>query len=163
MRKSSLGALALLVGLGLQGLSSGAAVAQSEPLHGVLVVKLSMPEPDAAGKSCGLDRTTLEQAFFEPLSKRGIQTAPSGTGYRLFIRATTISYLEGTCVSYAEAQLLLATRFFDPANKQEQSGNVLLWADGGLYASDSREHADTVKQAMRALAERLGQRWDAAN
>lgn len=144
-------------------LAPAAAVAQSDPLHGVREVKLTMPEPGEAGLSCGLDRRALETAFFEPLAGRGIRAVESGTGYRLFLRATTVTYLEGSCVSYAEAQLLLTTRYFDAANQQEQSGNVQLWADGGLFATDSREHAGTLERAMRRLGEKLAARWDVAN
>jgi len=42
--------------------------------------------------------------------------------------ATTVGYLEETCVSYIEAQLLLTTRYQDTANQQERSGHVPLWA-----------------------------------
>lgn len=152
-----------LLALGPLLLAPPAAVAQDQPLHDVRVVKVTMPEPDAQGQSCGLERQALERAFFEPLGKRGLATAATGTGYRLALRTTTITYLEGSCVTYAEAQLLLATRYVDGVNQQEQSGSVLLWHDGGLYASDSREHAAAVARAMRTLGEDLGARWDAAN
>jgi hypothetical protein len=158
MVRSVLGALAVA-----WLLAPGVAVAQSDPLHNVREVKLTMPEPGEAGKSCGLSRQLLETAFFEPLAERGLRVVASGTGYRLFLRATTIAYLEESCVSYVEAQLLLATRYQDSANQQEQSGNVQLWADGGLFASDSREHGATVEREMRGLGRKLAARWDAAN
>jgi len=157
------GVVALLSALALQMLTPGAAAAQSQPLHDVRVVKVIMPEPGEQGQSCGLERQALERAAFEPLGKRGWREAASGTGYRLFLRTTTITYVEDTCVTYAEAHLLLITRYIDAAGQQEQSGKVLIWADGGLYASDTREHAETVKRAMRGLGEKLGARWDAAN
>lgn len=163
MRRSLAGALALLLSLVFLSFAPGAAVAQSDPLHNVREAKLTMPEPGEAGAKCGLSRQPLQSAFFAPLAQRGIRAVESGTGYRLFIRATTISYLEGSCVSYVEAQLLLTTRYFDAANQQEHSGNVQLWADGGLFASDSREHAATVERAMRRLGDKLAARWDAAN
>lgn len=163
MRRFLPGIAALLLALALQAIAPGAAVAQGQPLQGVRVVKVIMPEPGEQGQTCGLERQALEQAFFEPLGKRGWGEAASGTGYRLFLRTTTITYVEGTCITYAEAQLLLITRYFGADGQQEQSGKVLIWADGGLYASDTREHAETVKRAMRGLAERLGARWDAVN
>ena len=79
------------------------------------------------------------------------------------MRTTTIAYLEETCVTYVEAQLLLTTRYQDAANQQERSGHVLLWSDGGLQASDKREHGATVERAMRRLGGGLAARWDAAN
>lgn len=163
MSRSLPGVAALLLALGLQGIAPGAAFAQGQPLHDVRVVKVTMPEPGEQGQTCGLARQALERAFFEPLGKRGWREAASGTGYRLFLRTTTITYVQDTCITYAEAQLLLITRYFDATGQQEQSGKVLIWADGGLYASDTREHAETVKRAMRGLGERLGARWDAVN
>ncbi len=161
MRRSSVGALALLLSLALW--AAGATGAQGDPLHNVRAVKLTMPEPSQAAESCGLSREALESAFFKPLAERGIQIVTSGTGYRLFLRTTTISYLEETCVSYIEAQLLLTTLYQDAANQQERSGHVQLWADGGLFASDGREHAATLEREMRRLGGNLAARWDAAN
>lgn len=158
MPRSLFGALSLLLAL-----APWPAGAQSDPLHNVREVKLIMAEPGEAAQSCGLTRQALETAFFAPLAERGIRSVVSGTGYRLLLRATTITYLEESCVSYVEAQLLLTTRYQDSANQQEQSGNVELWTDGGLYASDSREHAATLERAMRRLGGALAQRWDAAN
>jgi len=163
MRRVMLRTLRPLLWLAPLVLALPSALAQDQPLHDVRVFKVTMPAPDEQGQSCGLERQALERAFFEPLGKRGLGTAASGTGYRLALRTTTIAYLEGSCVTYAEAQLLLATRYVDGVNQQEQSGNVLLWHDGGLYASDSREHAAAVERAMRTLGDDLGARWDAAN
>ncbi len=161
MRRSSVGALALLLTLALW--AAGATGAWGDPLHNVRAVKLTMPEPGQAAESCGLSREALESAFFKPLAERGIRIVTSGTGYRLFLRATTIGYLEETCVSYIDAQLLLTTRCQDAANQQERSGHVQLWADGGLFASDGREHAATLEREMRRLGGNLAARWDAAN
>ena len=161
MRRSSLGALALLLSLTFS--AAGPTMAWGDPLHNIRAVKLTMPELGEAAETCGLSREALETAFFEPLAERGIQVAASGTGYRLFLRATTIGYLEGTCVSYIEAQLLLTTRYQDTANQQERSGHVQLWADGGLFASDAREHLATLERGMRRLGSSLAARWDAAN
>ncbi len=161
MRRSSLGALALLLSLALW--AAGATGAWGDPLHNVRAVKLTMPEPGEAAEACGLSREALESAFFKPLAERGIQVVTSGTGYRLFLRAITISYLEETCVSYIDAQLLLTTRYQDAANQQERSGHVQLWADGGLFASDRREHSATLEREMRRLGGSLAERWDAAN
>jgi len=147
----------------LLSLSLSATGAQGDPLHNVRTVKLTMPEPGEAGATCGLSRERLELAFFEPLAERGLEAAASGTGYRLFLRTTTIGYLEETCVSYIEAQLLLTTRYQDAANQQERSGHVLLWSDGGLHASDQREHGAAIERAMRRLGGNLAARWDAAN
>lgn len=141
----------------------GVAGAQSDPLHNVRDVKLIAAEPGEAGQSCGLSRQAMESAFFAPLAERGIRSVASGTGYRLLLRATTITYLEETCVSYVQAELLLTTRYQDAANQQEQSGNVQLWSDGGLFASDRREHAAALEREMRRLGGALAQRWDAAN
>jgi hypothetical protein len=66
-------------------------------------------------------------------------------------------------VSYIDAQLLLTTRYQDTANQQERSGHVQLWADGGLFASDGREHLATLERGMRRLGGNLAERWDAAN
>lgn len=161
MARSSIGALALLLSLALWAV--GATGARGDPLSNVRAVKLTMPELGEAAQTCGLDREALEAAFFKPLAERGIQAVASGTGYRLFLRATTIGYLEETCVSYIEAQLLLTTRYQDTANQQERSGHVQLWADGGLFASDIREHLATLEREMRALGGKLAARWDAAN
>jgi hypothetical protein len=161
MRRSSLGAIALLLSLALW--AAGATGAWGDPLHNVRAVKLTMPEPGEAAETCGLSREALETAFFKPLAERGIEVVASGTGYRLFLRATTIEYLEETCVSYIEAQLLLTTRYQDAANQQERSGHVQLWADGGLFASDAREHLATLERGMRRLGGNLAARWDAAN
>ena len=158
MPRSLLGALSLLLAL-----MPWPAGAQSDPLHNVREVKLTMAEPGEAARSCGLNRQALESVFFAPLAERGIRSVVSGTGYRLLLRTTTISYLEESCVSYVEAKLLLTTRYQDSANQQEQSGNVELWANGGLYASDRREHAASVERAMRRLGGEFAQRWDAAN
>ena len=158
MRRSSLGALMLLLSLAFS-----ATLAQGDPLSNVRAVKLTMPEPGEAAANCGLSRERLELAFFEPLAERGLEAVVSGTGYRLFVRTTTIAYLEETCVTYVEAQLLLTTRYQDAANQQERSGHVLLWSDGGLHASDKREHGATVERAMRRLGGGLAARWDAAN
>ena len=130
--------------------ATGATGAWGVPLRNVWAVKLTMPEPDEAAENCGLIRKALESAFFKPLAERGIEVVTSGTGYRLFLRATTIGYLEEACVSYIEAQLLLTTRYQDTANQQERSGHVLLWADGGLFASDVRELLATLEREMRA-------------
>jgi len=161
MPRSPVGALALLLTLALW--SAGATGAWGDPLQNVRAVKLTMPEPGEAAENCGLSREALESAFFKPLAERGIEVVTSGTGYRLFLRAITISYLEGTCVSYIEAQLLLTTRYQDTANQQERSGHVQLWADGGLFASDAREHLTTLERGMRRLGDTLAARWDAAN
>ena len=161
MGRSSVGALALLLSLALW--AAGATGAWGDPLRNVRAVKLTMPEPDEAAENCGLSRKALELAFFKPLAERGIEVVTSGTGYRLFLRATTIGYLEETCVSYIEAQLLLTTRYQDPANQQERSGHVQLWADGGLFASDGREHATTLEHGMLKLGSNLAARWDLAN
>lgn len=158
MRGSSLGALLLLLSL-----SFSPTQAQGDPLSNVRAVKLTMPVPGEVGQSCGLDRDRLELAFFEPLAERGLEAVVSGTGYRLFLRTTTIAYLEETCVSYVEAQLLLTTRYQDTANQQERSGHVQLWSEGGLHASDKREHGAAVERALRAMGNALAARWDAAN
>jgi hypothetical protein len=161
MPRSLVGALALLLSLALW--AAGATGAWGDPLHNVRAVKLTMPEPGEAAEACGLSREALESAFFKPLAERGIQVVTSGTGYRVFLRAITISYLEETCVSYIDAQLLLTTRYQDTANQQERSGHVQLWADGGLFASDRREHSATLEREMRRLGGSLAERWDAAN
>lgn len=162
MGRSSVGALTLLLTLALWAATTTGA--RGDPLHNVRAVKLTMPEPgQEAAETCGLSREALESAFFKPLAERGIQAVTSGTGYRLFLRAITIGYLEETCVSYIEAQLLLTTRYQDTANQQERSGHVQLWADGGLFASDGREHLAILEREMRALGGKLATRWDAAN
>ena len=161
MARSSIGALVLLLSLALW--AAGATGARGDPLHNVRAVKLTMPELGEAAQTCGLDREALEAAFFKPLDQRGIEAVASGTGYRLFLRAVTIGYLEETCVSYIEAQLLLTTRYQDAANQQERSGHVLLWSDGQLLASDAREHATTLEHGMLKLGSALAARWDLAN
>ena len=158
MDRSWLGAMALLLSVAALTTSG-----RADPLHNIRAVKLTMPDVGEAGTECGLSRERLELAFFEPLAERGLEAVDSGTGYRLFLRATTIAYLEQACVSYVEAQLLLTTRYQDAANQQERSGHVQLWSDGGLHVSDRREHGDTVERAMRRLGGNLAARWDAAN
>ena len=60
--------------------------------------------------------------------------------------------------------MLLTTRYQDAANQQERSGHVQLWSDGGLFASDGREHLTvTLERGMRRLGSNLAARWDAAN
>ena len=156
----SAGASALLLAVALLAPASGA---RADPFANLLAVKLTMPALGEAAEPCGLDRAALEAAFFKPLAKRGIEAVPSGTGYRLFLRAVTISYLEETCVSYIEARLLLTTRYQDAANRQERSGHVLLWSDGQLLASDAREHGITLEHGMLKLGSALAARWDLAN
>ena len=164
MPRSSIGALSLLLSLAMSLISAaGAGDAWGDPLQNVLAVKLTMPEPGAGTVACGLSRAPLEAAFFAPLARRGVEAVTSGTGYRIFLRATTIGYLEKTCVSYVEAQLLLTTRYQDAANQQERSGHVLLWSDGGLFASDARQHQGTLERAMGRLGDKLAARWDIAN
>jgi hypothetical protein len=167
MARPSVGALALLLSLTLGAAVTtgvtGVTAARGDPLGNVRAVKLSMPALGEAAEPCGLDRAALEAAFFKPLAQRGIEAVASGTGYRLFLRAVTIGYLEETCVSYIEAQLLLTTRYQDAANQQERSGHVLLWSDGQLLASDAREHATTLEHGMLKLGSALAARWDLAN
>ncbi len=161
MARSSVGALALSLSVALW--MAGADSARGDPFANLRAVKLTIPALGEAAEPCGLDRTALEGAFFKPLAQRDIEAVASGTGYRLFVRAITISYVEETCVSYIEAQLLLTTRYQDAANQQERSGHVLLWSDGQLLASDAREHGTTLEHGMLKLGSALAARWDLAN
>ncbi len=137
--------------------------AAADPLTGVRSVKLAVAEVGSFGRSCGLNRDDLGKALFEPLRERGVEAVTSGTGYRLFVRATTIAYLEDSCVSYVDAQLLLTTRYMNQANGEELPGNVQIWTDGGLYASDREEHAATLALALRQFGNKLAESWQAAN
>ena len=137
--------------------------AEADPFTKVKKLKLDIAEIGSYGESCGLSKEAFGLAFFEPLQKRGIEAVLSGTGYRIFIRATTIAYLQNSCVSYVDAQLLLTTRYRGPANAEEHSGNVQIWTKGGLYASDQSEHAATLALALREFGNNFVERWDAAN
>ncbi len=137
--------------------------AQADPLTNVRAVKLNVGDIGPMGQDCGLTKDAIEAAFFGPLRKRGIRAVRSGTAYRIFVRATTITYLQDSCVSYVDAQLLVSTRYADPANKMERAGNVQLWTQGGIHASGRNEHAATLNSAFRQLGGSLGSAWDAAN
>jgi hypothetical protein len=137
--------------------------ARADPLTNVRAVKLNVAKIGPMGQDCGLTKDAIETAFFEPLRERGIQTVQSATAYRIFVRATTITYLQESCVSYVDAQLLVTTHYADPANNLERAGNVQLWTQGGIHASGRSEHAATVNSAIRGLAMTLGSAWDAAN
>jgi hypothetical protein len=137
--------------------------AQADPLTNVRAVKLNVADIGPMGQSCGLTKEAIEAAFFGPLRERGIRAVQSGTAYRIFVRATTITYLQESCVSYVDAQLLVSTRYADPANNMERAGNVQLWTQGGIHASGRNEHAATLSSAFRALGGSLGSAWDAAN
>lgn len=159
-------ALALVVPLALSlvvPLALWAGPAAADPLTDVRKLKLDVADVGSFGRSCGLNREDLGKALFEPLGERGVEAVRSGTGYRLFIRATTIAYLQDSCVSYVDAQLLLTTRFVSQANGEEEPGNVQIWTDGGLYASDRDEHAATLALALRQFGNKLAESWDAAN
>jgi hypothetical protein len=137
--------------------------ARADPLTNVRAVKLNVANIGPMGQDCGLTKDAIETAFFEPLRERGIQAVQSATAYRIFVRATTITYLQDSCVSYVDAQLLVTTRYTDPADSLERAGNVQLWTQGGIHASGRSEHAATVNSAVRGLAMTLGSAWDAAN
>lgn len=137
--------------------------AQADPLTNVRAVKLNVADIGPMGQDCGLTKDAIEAAFFGPLRERGIRAVQSGTAYRIFVRATTITYLQDSCVSYVDAQLLVSTRYADPANNLERAGNVQLWTQGGIHASGRNEHAATLNSAFRALGGSLGNAWDAAN
>ena len=137
--------------------------AQADPLTNVRAVKLNVGDIGPMGQTCGLTKDAIEAAFYGPLRERGIRAVRSGTAYRIFVRATTITYLQESCVSYVDAQLLVTTRYADPANNMERAGNVQLWTQGGIHASGRNEHAATLNSAFRQLGGSLGSAWDAAN
>ncbi len=137
--------------------------ARAEPLTNVRAVKLNIADIGPMGQDCGLTKDAIEAAFFGPLRERGIRAVQSATAYRIFVRATTITYLQDSCVSYVDAQLLVTTRYADPANNMERAGNVQLWTQGGIHASGRNEHAAALNSAFRALGGSLGSAWDAAN
>ena len=137
--------------------------ARADPLTNVRAVKLNVGDIGQMGQDCGLTKDAIEAAFFAPLRQRGIRAVRSGTAYRIFVRATTITYLQESCVSYVDAQLLVSTRYADPANNMERAGNVQLWTQGGIHASGRNEHAATVNSAVGELGRNLGSAWDAAN
>ncbi len=137
--------------------------AQADPLTNVRAVKLNVGDIGPMGQTCGLTKDAIEAAFYGPLRERGIRVVQSGTAYRIFVRATTITYLQESCVSYVDAQLLVSTRYADPANKMERAGNVQLLTQGGIHASGRNEHAATLNSAFRQLGGSLGSAWDAAN
>ncbi len=137
--------------------------AQADPLTNVRAVKLNVGDIGRMGQDCGLTKDAIEAAFFGPLRERGIRAVRSATAYRIFVRATTITYLQDSCVSYVDAQLLVSTRYADPANNMERAGNVQLWTQGGIHASGRNEHAAALNSAFRALGGSLGSAWDAAN
>ena len=143
--------------------AGGFAGARADPLRDLREVKLTVANFGGSGADCGLSAEALERAFLAPLSERGLRKVASGTSYRVFLRATTVTYLVKVCVSYVDAQLLLSTRYFDPSSRQERAGQVQLWYDGGLFISDRSAHAATLRSAFGQLGRLLAERWDAAN
>lgn len=137
--------------------------AQADPLRNVREVKLTIADLGHFGETCGLTKSALESAFFAPLRARGMRVVQSGTAYRIFIRATTMTYIEDSCVSFVDAQLLLTARYIDPASNLERVGTLQLWTQGGLHASDRTEHAASLNAAFRELGKGLASKWDAAN
>ncbi len=137
--------------------------AQADPLTNVRAVKLNVGDIGQMGQDCGLTKDAIEAAFFGPLRERGIRAVRSATAYRIFVRATTITYVKDSCVSYVDAQLLVSTRYADPANNMERAGNVQLWTQGGIHASGRNEHAAALNSALGELGRSLGSAWDAAN
>lgn len=129
--------------------------AAASPLSGIEKVKVSIASPNEFGEDCGLVTSGLRRAFFEPLADQGVQQVTSGSAYRVYIRTTTLTYDERACLSYVDAQLLLSTRYFDPATRLEQPGTVQLWTRGGLYVSDIDEHAAAVNSALRGFGRML--------
>ncbi len=143
--------------------AGGAVAAQADALRNLREVKVSVAGLGPYGEACGLDKAAMERAFFVPLAERGLAKVASGTAYRILIRATSVTYVENSCVSYVEVQLLLNTRYFDPLIGEERPGSVRLWSGGGLFVSDRSEHAATLNSAFRGLGRNLGRDWDLAN
>jgi hypothetical protein len=143
--------------------AGGSSGAKAQGLRDLREVKVGVADLGRYGEACGLNKETMEQAFFTPLAERGLGKVASGTAYRLFIRATSVTYVENSCVSYVDAQLLLTTRYFDPLTGGERPGNVQLWSRGGLYVSDQTEHAATLNTAFREMGKALGREWDLEN
>ncbi len=162
MRRFSILMSLLVMGLTAAGLGV-MQYAQADPLTKVRAVKLNVGDIGRMGQDCGLTKDAIEAAFFAPLRERGIRAVRSGTAYRIFVRATTITYLQDSCVSYVDAQLLVSTRFADPANNMERAGNAQLWTQGGIHASGRNEHAAMLNSAFGELGGSLGNAWDAAN
>ncbi|MEE8534903.1 MAG: hypothetical protein V3S45_02585 [Kiloniellales bacterium] len=143
--------------------AGGALAAQADALRNLREVKVSVADFGPYGEACGLDKAAMERAFFVPLAERGLTKVVSGTAYRILIRATNVTYVENSCVSYVDVQLLLNTRYFDPLIGAERPGRVQLWYGGGLFLSDRSEHAATLNSAFRGLGRNLGRDWDLAN
>ena len=78
-------------------------------------------------------------------------TETDSSAYWVFIRATTLTYDENSCITNVDASLLVNTRYFDPGSASQLVGKVQLWSRGGLLISDITEHPSVVTNAFGDL------------
>jgi len=132
------------------GASPDSADAAEGALKNVSAVKFFIGDFNEFSTKCGLDKGQLKQAFMGRANGGGISETDS-SAYWIFIRATTLTYDENSCITNVDASLLVNTRYFDPGSAAEMVGKVQLWTRGGLLISDITEHPAVVTNAFGDL------------
>lgn len=152
-RSLSLGLMLATLALGLF-----AEQGQAAKLTNIQNAKFTVARLDANAEACGLRREAMKTAFLAPLKGSGIRITKS-SAYAFYIKATSIQFIDDTCVTYVNAELLLAERYFNPATAGDQVGIIRLWFDGRLHATGREDHVNAVQTAFRKLGESFMKAW----
>ncbi|MEM7172807.1 MAG: hypothetical protein AAF530_21770 [Pseudomonadota bacterium] len=157
LRASLTFALAIAA-LGVLAAKDAFAQSASGELKGIGQVKVFVTDVNQFSTSCDLDRASIQQAFVEPLSEKGLKIAES-SAYWVVIRATTVASDSRGCLTSIDATVLQNTKYFNQATKEERVGRIQHWYRGGLHFSDRDDHRDIINDAFRTLGAGLAQDW----
>ena len=113
----------------------------------------------APSRACGLEADELKAAFLSPLEAAGADVAPPSDGYWIALQATTARREPGTCATFVDASVLQNTRYRNRAADAELEGKVLLWTQGELVLSESRQHSAVVRDVFGKLGRQLAETW----
>lgn len=150
--------LSLALSIAVLALFALPEAARAGTLEKIRHVKVQVGKLDANHEACGLTRDAITEAFLAPVRKAG-PTVTESSAYFLFVRVTSVPYIEETCVSYADVALLLTERYFNPATGGEKTGLVRLWSAGSLHSSGTPEHAGASGRALGRLGDQVADAW----
>ncbi len=132
---------------------------QARGLDKIRNIKFTIANLNDQSAACGLTEEDLRSAFLAPLQGSGIKITTS-SAYFFYIKTTTVTYIEDTCITYVDAELLLTERYFNPATGSERTGLIRKWLRGGLRASGKAQHAKAVSDVFNDLGAEFRRVWE---